>query len=254
MSDLSPKCAAERPLAVSINEYALWRPLASRGREQTVEISMKLFSFWRSLATYRVRIALNLKGLVPDEVVDVNLMKGAQREAAYRAVNPMMALPAFIDGEGPILFESLAIIEYLDETHPNPPLLPRDARGRARVRGLAQIVACDSHPLIVPRVREYLEHEFKLDEPTRIKWCQHWHTAAVTALEAHLKEAATGRYCHGDAITLADICLASQAAGAKFFSVDTAPFSNFTRIANSLSTIDAFARAHPLKQPGAPAS
>ena len=84
-------------------------------------------------------------------------------------------------------------------------------RGRARVRGLAQIVACDSHPLIVPRVREYLEHEFKLDEATRIKWCQHWHTAALTALEAHLKDSATGRYCHGDTITLADICLASQA-------------------------------------------
>ena len=129
-----------------------------------------------------------------------------------------------------------------------------DSCNATRVRGLARIVACDSHPLIVPRVREYLEHEFKLDEPTRIKWCQHWHTAALTALEAHLKDAATGRYCHGDAITLADICLASQAAGAKFFSVDTAPFSNFTRIANSLSTIDAFARAHPLKQPGAPAS
>jgi glutathione S-transferase len=96
-------------------------------------------------------------------------IKGAQREAAYRAVNPMMALPVLSDGEGPILFKSLAIIEYLDETHPNPPLLPRDARGRARVRGLAQIVACDSHPLIVPRVREYLEREFKLDEPTRIK-------------------------------------------------------------------------------------
>jgi maleylacetoacetate isomerase len=163
-----------------------------------------------------VRIALNLKGLVPDEVVDVNLIKGAQREAAYRAVNPMMALPALIDGEGPILFESLAIIEYLDETHPNPPLLPRDARGRARVRGLAQIVACDSHPLIVPRVREYLEHEFKLDEPTRIKWCQHWHTAALTALEAHLKDAATGRYCHGDAITLADICLAGRGSKVLF--------------------------------------
>src|SRR5437879_11056114 len=130
---------------------------------------MKLFSFWRSLATYRVRIALNLKKLAPDEVIDVNLMKGQQREAAYRAVNPMMALPALIDGEGPVLFESLAIIEYLDEIHPNPPLLPPDPRGRARVRGLAQIIACDSHPLLVPRVREYLEHELRLDEPTRMK-------------------------------------------------------------------------------------
>jgi maleylacetoacetate isomerase len=164
----------------------------------------------------------------------------------------MMAIPALVDGDGPALFESLAIIEYLDETHPNPPLLPRDPRGRARVRGLAQIVACDSHPLIVPRVREYLEHEFKLDEAARTKWCQHWHTAALTALEAHLAGPATGRYCHGDTITLADICLASQAAGAKFFNVDTARFPNFSRIANSLATIDAFARAHPLKQPGAP--
>ena len=215
---------------------------------------MKLFSFWRSLATYRVRIALNLKGIVPDEVIDVNLMQGKQREAAYRAVNPMMALPALIDGQGPALFESLAIIEYLDETHPNPPLLPRDPRGRARVRGIAQIIACDSHPLIVPRVREYLEHEFKLDEATRTKWCQHWHRAALTALEAHLSDPATGRCCHGDAITLADICLASQAAGAKFFAVDTAPFPNFSRIAAELAKIDAFARAHPLKQPGAPAS
>ncbi len=215
---------------------------------------MKLFSFWRSLATYRVRIALNLKGLVPEEVIQVNLMKGEQREAAYRTVNPMMAIPALIDGDGPALFESLAIIEYLDETHPKPPLLPREPRGRARVRGLAQIIACDSHPLIVPRVREYLEHEFKLDEATRTRWCQHWHTAALTALETNLKDKATGRYCHGDTITLADICLASQAAGAKFFNVDTAPFPNFTRIANSLGEIDAFARAHPLKQLGAPAA
>jgi maleylacetoacetate isomerase len=215
---------------------------------------MKIFSFWRSLATYRVRIALNLKGLVPKEIIEVDLIKGQQRQAEFRAVNPMMAIPALVDGDGPALFESLAIIEYLDETHPNPPLLPRDPRGRARVRGLAQIVACDSHPLIVPRVREYLEHEFKLDEAARAKWCQHWHTAALTALEAHLAGPATGRYCHGDTITLADICLASQAAGAKFFNVDTARFPNFSRIANSLATIDAFARAHPLKQPGAPAA
>ena len=106
----------------------------------------------------------------------------------------------------------------------------------------------------MPRVREYLEHEFKLDEPTRTRWCQHWHKAALTALEAHLQDSATGRYCHGDTITLADICLASQAAGAKFFRVDTAPFPNFSRIADSLAKIDAFARAHPLKQPGAPAA
>ena len=215
---------------------------------------MKLFSFWRSLATYRVRIAMNLKGLKPDEVVDVNLMKGQQREEAYRRVNPMMAIPALIDGEGPALFESLAIVEYLDETHPNPPLLPKDAKGRARVRGLAQIVACDSHPLIVPRVREYLAHEFKLDEAGIMKWAQHWHRAALTALEAHLQDKATGRYCHGDAITLADICLASQAAGANFFKVDLAAYPTVKRIADSCMQNDAFARAHPLKQPGAPAT
>src|SRR6201991_5063199 len=125
---------------------------------------MKLYSFWRSLATYRVRIAMNLKGIKPDEVIDINLMKGAQREEGFRKVNPMMAIPALVDGDGPALIESLAIIEYLDETYPNPPLLPKDPKGRARVRGLAQLVAADSHPLIVPRVREYLAHELKLDE------------------------------------------------------------------------------------------
>src|SRR5438477_3631735 len=170
------------------------------------ELAMKLFSFWRSLATYRVRIALNLKGLVPDEIIDVNLMKGEQRKAEFRAVNPMMAIPALVDGDGPAMFESLAIIEYLDETHPHPPLLPREPRGRARVRGLAQIVACDAHPLVVPRVREYLEHEYKLDEPTRMAWCRHWSAQALHALEAHLSsEQETGRYCHGDAVTIADI-------------------------------------------------
>jgi maleylacetoacetate isomerase len=215
---------------------------------------MKLFSFWRSLATYRVRIALNLKGVQPDEVIDVNLMKGEQRKPEFRAVNPMMAIPALVDGAGPALFESLAIIEYLDETHPQPPLLPKDARGRARVRGLAQVIACDSHPLLVPRIREYLEHQLKLDEPTRMTWCRHWITEALTAMEAHLQDKATGRYCHGDAVTVADICLVSQAAGAKFFQVDTAPYPTVNRIVDACQAIDAFARAHPLKQPGAPAS
>jgi maleylacetoacetate isomerase len=215
---------------------------------------IQLFSFWRSLATYRVRIALNLKGLAPDDEIDVNLMKGAQREATYRSVNPMMALPALIDGEAPAMFESLAIIEYLDETRPDPPLLPKDARGRARVRGLAQIVACDSHPLIVPRVREYLEHELRIDEPARLAWCRHWHTQALAALEIHLGGKETGRFCHGDQVTIADICVASQAAGAKFFGVDIAPFPNFARIVETCQQIDAFARAHPIKQTGAPAS
>ena len=146
---------------------------------------MKLFSFWRSLATYRVRIALNLKGLNP-EVIEVNLMKGHQRDSKFRGVNPMMALPALIDGDGPALFESLAILEYIDETHPKPPLLPSDPKARARVRGLAQIVAADSHPLIVPRVREYLAAEFKVDEAGVQKWAQHWHNAALSGLEEHL--------------------------------------------------------------------
>ncbi|MFL4977729.1 MAG: maleylacetoacetate isomerase [Xanthobacteraceae bacterium] len=215
---------------------------------------MKLFSFWRSLATYRVRIAMNLKGIAPDEVIDVNLMKGEQRNPAFRAVNPMMAIPALVDGEGPALFESLAIIEYLDEVHPHPRLLPSDPRGRARVRGLAQIVACDSHPLLVPRVREYLEHELKLDEPIRTAWCRHWIVQALGALETHLNSNETGTYCHGEAVSIADICLASQAAGAKFYQVDMAPYPTASRIIAACEKIDAFARAHPLKQPGAPAS
>ncbi|MBO0751121.1 MAG: maleylacetoacetate isomerase [Bradyrhizobiaceae bacterium] len=215
---------------------------------------LKLFSFWRSLASYRVRIALNLKGLTPDEEADINLMKGAQRDAAYRAVNPMMALPALLDGDGPPLFESLAIIEYLDETHPEPPLLPRDARGRGRVRGLAQIVACDCHPLIVPRVREYLEHELRIDEAARLAWCRHWHVEGLTALETHLGSPQTGRFCHGDRVTIADICLASQVAGAQFFNVDLSAFARVMRVAEACLDIDAFARAHPLKQKGAPAA
>jgi maleylacetoacetate isomerase len=214
---------------------------------------VKLFSFWRSLATFRVRIALNLKGLAPDEVVDVDLMKGKQREPEFRAVNPQMLLPALVDGEAPVLFQSLAIMEYLDETHPQPPLLPSAPRARARVRALAQIVACDSHPLLVPRVREYLEHELKLDEPTRLKWIHHWIGEALTALESNLAgNSDTGRYCQGDAITIADICLVSQATGASFFKYDLAPFATVRRIVDACMTNDAFARAHPLRQPGAP--
>ncbi len=168
----------------------------------------------------------------------------------------MMALPALIDGDGPVLFESLAIIEYLDETHPKPPLLPKEPKARARVRGLAQIVACDTHPLIVPRVREYLAHEFKVDEAGVLKWAQHWHKAALDRRwKTNLAtEKETGTYCQGEQITIADICLASQVAGANFFKVDLAPYPTVTRIVATCMKNDAFARAHPLKQPGAPAA
>ena len=167
----------------------------------------------------------------------------------------MMALPALVDGAGPVLFESLAIIEYIDEVYPKPPLLPSDPKARARVRGLGQIVAADSHPLIVPRVREYLAHEFKVDEAGIAKWAQHWHKAALTALEEHLStEKDTGTYCQGEQITIADICLASQVAGANFFKVDLAPYPTVARIAATCAKNEAFARAHPLKQPGAPAA
>lgn len=213
---------------------------------------MQFFSFWRSLASFRVRIALNLKGLNAD-VVDVNLMQGKQRDEAFKKVNPQMLLPALIDGDGPPLFQSLAIIEYLDETHPHPRLLPAEPRARARARALAMIVAADAHPLIVPRVREYLEHELKLDEAARNKWIHHWLGEALKALETNLAGSPeTGRYCQGDAITVADICLVSHATGANFFKLDLAPYPTVRRIVDTCLQNDAFARAHPLKQPGAP--
>lgn len=215
---------------------------------------MRLYDYFRSSAAYRVRIALNLKGVRPDERTFVHLRMGGQRAQDYLALNPQGLVPALALDDGHVLTQSLAIIEYLDETHPNPPLLPKDPKGRARVRGLAQLVAADSHPLIVPRVREYLAEEFKFDEATVTKWAQHWHRAALTALETHLQDKATGKYAHGDQITVADICLASQAAGAGFFKVDLGPFPSFKRVVDNCMQNEAFARAHPLKQPGAPAS
>jgi maleylacetoacetate isomerase len=216
---------------------------------------MKFFSYWRSLASYRVRIALNLKGIAPDEVIDVNLPQGKQREDSFRKINPMMALPALILDDGTVLFESIAILEYLDETRPEPPLLPKEPKARARVRALAQVVACDTHPLIVPRVREYLEHAYKIDAAGVAQWGAHWHEVSLKALETNLvgsKE--TGKFAQGDQLTVADICLCGQAVGAAYFKVDLAPFPTFRRIVETCNAIDAVARAHPLKQPGAPAA
>ena len=213
---------------------------------------MKYYGFWRSLAACRVRIALALKGVKAEEI-SVNLMQGEQLKPEYRAVNPQAVVPALVLDDGSTLFESMAIIEYLDETYPEPPLLPKDLKGRARVRGLAQIVACDGHPLIVPRVRTYLEKELSVDEARRTRWCQHWMMEALTFVEAHLaKEKETGRYCHGDQVTLADICLATQVFGARFFNCDTAPVPTVMRVFNECMKLEAFDQSQPLKQPGAP--
>ncbi|HEX8663144.1 MAG TPA: maleylacetoacetate isomerase [Beijerinckiaceae bacterium] len=213
---------------------------------------MKLYGFWRSLATLRVRIVLNLKGVAAEETM-VDLQAGVQHSPEYRAVNPQGVLPALIDGDGPPLFQSLAICEYLDERFPDPPLLPSDLRGRARVRGLAQIVACDSHPLIVPRIREFLEREFGLSEAQRLAWCRHWLGEGLRAIEAHLAEAETGAYCHGDAVTLADVCLVSLTVGYRhYFQGRVEDFPRCAAVVERCLAQDAFARAHPLRQPGAP--
>jgi maleylacetoacetate isomerase len=214
---------------------------------------VKLYGFWRSLASYRVRVALALKGLSAEEV-SIDLLKGKQNSENYLAVNPQGVVPALIlDDGGPPLFQSLAILEYLEETRPEPALLPKDPRGRARVRGLALIAAADGHPLIVPRVRNYLEKEMKADETARNRWLAHWTMRALEAIEGHLaKEKETGRFCHGNTPTLADICLVSQVIGAlAYFNCDTKGVPSAMRIYSQCMEIEAFARAHPLKQPGA---
>jgi maleylacetoacetate isomerase len=213
---------------------------------------MKLYGFWRSLATYRVRVALALKGLKTEDV-SINLLQGMQHGDAYKAVNPQNVVPALVIDDGPPLFQSLAIVEYLEETCPEPPLLPKDPRGRARVRGLSLIVACDGHPLIVPRIRNYLERDMQQDEATRNRWLQHWTLKALEALEAHLaKERETGRFCHGDTPTMADICLASQIFAAGYFDTKTTSVPTVKRIFGECMKIDAFDRSQPTKQPDAP--
>jgi len=217
---------------------------------------MKLYGFWRSLATYRVRVALGLKGIEAEEI-SIDILKGRQFTDEYKALNPQSVVPALLleDGGAP-LFQSLAILEYLEETHPKPALLPKDARGRARVRGLSLIAAADGHPLIVPRIRVFLEKEMGQDEASRNKWLAHWTLKALEAIESHLvNEKETGRYCHGDAPTLADICLAGQViAATAYFNCDVSRVPTAIRIYGECMKLDAFAKAHPSKQAEAPKS
>jgi maleylacetoacetate isomerase len=216
---------------------------------------MKLYTFWRSIATFRVRMALNLKGVNP-EVEYVDLLKGHQHGGDYAAVNPQKLIPSLVlDEGGTPLFQSMAIMEYLEEVYPQPPLLPKDARGRARVRGLSQIVVSDAHPLSVPRVRNYLTQTLKLSHDQMHEWVRHWQVEALQTLETLLsRDKDTGRYCHGDAITIADLCLVGQAVGSSFFDVGLKSFPTVERIVASCLEHNAIARAHPLKQPGAAAT
>jgi maleylacetoacetate isomerase len=214
---------------------------------------VKLYTFWRSNAAYRVRVAMNIKGIA-FEKISIDLIKGDQFEAEFVKVNPARAVPALVlDDGGPALFESMAIMEYLEANHPQPPLLPRDERGRARVRALAQIVIADSHPLGVPRVRKMLTEGFKFDDAQLLRWQHHWHNEALTSLEGHLtRDRETGRYCHGDSVSMADICLAGQVISAQGLKVDLAPYPTVMRIAEACFAQDVFAREHMAKQPGAP--
>jgi len=212
---------------------------------------MKLYDYFRSSAAYRVRIALNLKGLVPERVF-VHLRKGAQRADDYLALNAQGLVPALVTDGGDVLTQSLAIIEWLDEMHPQPPLLPADADGRARVRAIALAIACDIHPLNNLRVLQYLTGTLGVSEPQKDGWYRYWCDVGLEALETELaRDGRTGRFCHGDVPTLADVCLVPQLANARRFQVDLAPYPTLTRIDAACGELAAFAAAAPARQPDA---
>jgi maleylacetoacetate isomerase len=215
---------------------------------------MIFYSNWRSLAAYRVRVALALKN-IPHTVHAIDMAGGEHLGANFKAINPQGVLPALDDGQGEVLFQSLAIMEYLDETHPTPPLLPADAAGRARVRGLALIHAADVHPLLVPRVRNHLQKDAGLDDAALQRWLARALLTGLDAIEANLAGSPhTGEFCHGNTPTLADICLASHLLAMYFFKVDASAYPTAQRIVAACERVPAFAQSHPLKQPGAPAS
>ncbi|HBZ05830.1 maleylacetoacetate isomerase [Massilia sp.] len=213
---------------------------------------MKLYTYFRSSAAYRVRIALNLKGL-NYEAVPVHLLKGGgeQRQEEYRKINPSGLVPAFQD-ERITLTQSMAIIEYLDERFPAVPLMPHDAPGRARVRELAQIIACDIHPLNNLRVLRHLVQELKLSEEAKTEWIQHWIREGLSGLEAHLaRDPAAGPFCHGGSPTMADCFLVPQVFNAQRFGIDIKAYPNIARIDAHCAEVPTFAAAHPSKQPDA---
>lgn len=210
---------------------------------------MKLFGYWRSGATYRVRIALALKGLDYD-YEPVNLLKGEQQEPAYLEKNPQGLLPALVVDDGPPLTQSLAIIEWLDETRPEPPLLPKSARKRAEARAIADVIACEAQPLQNLRIQKYLKHEAKFDEAGVKAWLETFVGGALAVVEKLLGRSA-GRFCVGDAPTIADICLVPQVYAAARFGVDVSKYPRLAEINARCLAHPAFEKAHPDNQPDA---
>jgi maleylacetoacetate isomerase/maleylpyruvate isomerase len=211
---------------------------------------MRLHTYFRSSAAYRVRIALNLKG-IGYEAVPVDLRAGAHREPQYLAGNPQGLVPALEDGPA-VISQSLAIIEYLDETHPQPPLLPRPPADRARVRSLALAIACDIHPLNNLRVLNYLRSPLGRDEAAVEAWYRHWIDEGFRGLEVEAKRASgDGRHMFGTAVTLADVCLVPQMFNARRFKCNLEPFPTLRGICAHLESLPPFARAAPDAQPDA---
>ena len=214
---------------------------------------LKLYGYWRSSAAYRVRIGLNLKGL-PYEQIPVHLVRdgGEQHAPAYAETNPQKLVPVLAHGERKIR-QSLAILEYLDELWPTPALLPPTPRDRARVRAMAQLIACDIHPLNNLRVLQYLEREWNAPQNERDEWVRHWIVEGFHAFEAMLVEdLARGEFCEGDTPSIADCCLVPQVYNARRFSIDLTPFPTICQIEASCQALPAFEAAMPENQPDAP--
>ena len=210
---------------------------------------MKLYTYFRSSAAFRVRIALNLKGLAYEPEF-VHLAKGEHRKPEYSGRYPQGLLPTLVT-DGLELSQSLAIIEYLDETHPQPPLLPSDAPGRARVRSVALLIACEIHPLNNLRTLQYLKRQLHQSEDQVNAWYRYWIADGLAKLEADLLRNRKGKFCHGDSPTMADCCLVPQIFNAKRYNCDLAPYPTTLRVFEQCMKLEAFDRAQPSRQPDA---
>ena len=213
---------------------------------------MRLYDYFRSSAAYRVRIALNFKGIAPDDRTFVHLRMGNQRAQDYLALNPQGLVPALELDDHRVLTQSLAIVEYLDEKYREPPLLPATAEGRARVRSIALAIACEIHPLNNLRVLNYLIGTLGATDEQKNGWYKYWIDVGFEALERRLaSDDDTGTFCHGETPTLADVCLVPQLANARRFKIDLTPYPTLARIEAAANALPAFAQAAPSRQPDA---